>query len=85
MRDKQKYNDKDVVVVCPVDPYVNTDYFKALQALSNHMQKAKANIALMGIKPTYPSENYGYVIPEKNANFSKVRMFKEKAKSRNST
>ena len=77
-KDTQKMDDTDVVVVCPVDPYVNTDYFKALQALSNRVGETEANMVLMGIQPTYPSEKYGYVIPEEKAVFSKVRMFKEK-------
>ena len=32
----------------------------------------------MGIEPTYPSEKYGYIIPESNDNISKVSTFKEK-------
>ena len=34
--------------------------------------------ALMGIEPTYPSEKYGYIIPESGENVSKVKEFKEK-------
>ena len=32
----------------------------------------------MGIEPTYPSEKYGYIIPESKAEVSKVKEFKEK-------
>ena len=32
----------------------------------------------MGIEPTYPSEKYGYIIPENGENVSKVKEFKEK-------
>ena len=32
----------------------------------------------MGIEPTYPSEKYGYIIPEDGKDVSKVREFKEK-------
>ena len=32
----------------------------------------------MGIEPTYPSEKYGYIIPQANTDVSKVSMFKEK-------
>ena len=32
----------------------------------------------MGINPTYPSEKYGYIIPESKEKISKVQMFKEK-------
>ena len=66
------------VVVCPVDPYVNDDYFHALKALSEQADKGEANLVLMGIQPTYPSEKYGYIIPETKAPVSTVRTFKEK-------
>jgi mannose-1-phosphate guanylyltransferase len=32
----------------------------------------------MGINPTYPSEKYGYIIPETKQKISKVKVFKEK-------
>ena len=53
----------EVIVVCPVDPYVNDDYFEALKKLSVQAEKNEANLVLMGIEPTYPSEKYGYIIP----------------------
>ena len=66
------------VVVCPVDPYVNDDYFEAIKKLSNQAAKGEANLVLMGIEPTYPSEKYGYIIPEDKNDTSKVLSFKEK-------
>ena len=66
------------VVVCPVDPYVNEDYFDALKELSDLAAEGKSNLTLMGIEPTYPSEKYGYIIPETGAPVSPVRTFKEK-------
>lgn len=66
------------VVVCPVDPYVNNDYFKALNRLSDLAEQGNANLSLMGIEPTYPSEKYGYIIPETADPVSKVKTFKEK-------
>lgn len=68
----------DPVVVCPVDPYVNNDYFEALKQLSALAEKGGANLSLMGIEPTYPSEKYGYIIPESADAVSPVRTFKEK-------
>ena len=66
------------VVVCPVDPYVNNDYFEALKQLSDLAEKGGANLSLMCIEPTYPSEKYGYIIPESAGSVSPVRTFKEK-------
>ena len=66
------------VVVCPVDPYVNDDYFEALKSLSDQAEKGEANLVLMGIEPTYPSEKYGYIIPMSKDSTADVQTFKEK-------
>ena len=68
----------EAVVVCPVDPYVTDDYFAALKRLWELAQKGTASLVLMGIRPTYPSEKYGYIIPDTADNVSKVSTFKEK-------
>ena len=66
------------VVVCPVDPYVEDNYFEALKELSEQADKCEANLVLMGIEPTYPSEKYGYIIPESADHVATVKTFKEK-------
>lgn len=76
--DELGINPEESVVVCPVDPYVNEDYFEALKKLSDQADKGEANLVLMGIEPTYPSEKYGYIIPEGKDYTSKVKTFKEK-------
>ena len=68
----------EAVVVCPVDPYVKDDYFKGLKELGQLAENEAANLVLMGIEPTYPSEKYGYIIPENADMVSPVRTFKEK-------
>lgn len=69
---------EEPVVVCPVDPYVDNDYFEALKKLSGLAAEGAANLSLMGIEPTYPSEKYGYIIPETADPVSRVKTFKEK-------
>lgn len=66
------------VVVCPVDPYVEDGYFDALKKLSIQAGRGEANLVLMGIEPTYPSEKYGYIIPEDSSQTARVSSFKEK-------
>lgn len=66
------------VVVCPVDPYVEDDYFQALVKLGEEAKNGDANIYLLGMEPTYPSEKYGYIIPESKDAVSSVKTFKEK-------
>lgn len=69
----------DPVIVCPVDPYVNLDYFECLKRLSDAAAKEDAaNLTLMGIEPTYASEKYGYIIPINKDEIAPVKEFKEK-------
>lgn len=76
--DVKKIDPEESVVVCPVDPYVENDYFEALKGLSDQADKGEANLVLMGIEPTYPSEKYGYIIPETADHTAVVKTFKEK-------
>lgn len=68
----------EAVVVCPVDPYVDNTYYEEVKTLQELAEQGGANLTLMGIEPTYPSEKYGYIIPESGENISKVKEFKEK-------
>lgn len=76
--DVLKVDLEESVVVCPVDPYVEEDYFQALKGLSDQADKGEANLVLMGIEPTYPSEKYGYIIPTSADHTAMVSTFKEK-------
>ena len=67
----------EAVVVCPVDPYVDDNFFAKFLLLAAQISD-EAPLILMGIEPTYPSEKYGYIIPETKENVSRVKMFKEK-------
>lgn len=76
---KQGIKDTEPVVVCPVDPYVEAEYFECLKELSDAAEtEDAANLTLMGIEPTYPSEKYGYIIPTSKNHISAVSEFKEK-------
>lgn len=78
LHDVQGVSEEEAVVVCPVDPYVHEDYFEAIKALGEQAAKGEANLVLMGIEPTYPSEKYGYIIPKDDNHTSMVDTFKEK-------
>lgn len=66
------------IVICPVDPYVGNSYYETVCKLADLAEKGFANITLMGIEPNYPSEKYGYIIPENKDKISKVSAYKEK-------
>lgn len=78
LHDVKKIPADEAVVVCPVDPYVEPDYFEALGKLGDYARESEADLVLMGIEPTYPSEKYGYIIPADGGEISRVNKFKEK-------
>ncbi len=78
LHDMKGISEEEVVVVCPVDPYVEAPYFQMLKKLSDQAFLGEANLVLMGIEPTYPSEKYGYILPKSSDSLSLVDTFKEK-------
>lgn len=78
LHDVMGVSEDEAVVVCPVDPYVEEDYFKALEKLYKLANEGKSNLTLMGMEPTYPSEKYGYILPTSKDEVSSVSEFKEK-------
>ena len=74
--------DDEVVVIMPCDPFTEAGYFATIGKMAVCVERNVADLVLMGITPTYPSEKYGYVVPEtdsRNAEGSmKVRQFTEK-------
>lgn len=78
LRHRMGVDPEESVVVCPVDPYVDQSYFEALKVLSAQADKGEANLVLMGIEPTYPSEKYGYILPTSTEQVAEVSAFKEK-------
>lgn len=59
--------DDEVVVIMPCDPYTEIDYFYTIYKIVGCVKANVADLVLMGIKPTYPSEKYGYIVPENNS------------------
>ena len=82
LHDIQKTDRDEAVVVCPIDPFVEDEYFRALKSLYDLAQAGTANLVLMGIAPTYPSEKYGYIMPAeeigRDPSVYRVSSFKEK-------
>ncbi len=75
----------EVVGVLPVDPYVENSFFERLLDLEKALNSSNADLGLMGVTPTYPSEKYGYIVPdieESTQELIQVSHFKEKPASR---
>ncbi len=71
----------ETIIVLPVDPYVHQSFFERMKALDDVLKSSNADLALMGVKPTFPSSKYGYIVPMKEENSSeyfKVECFTEK-------
>jgi len=68
----------EAVAVCPVDPYVEDAYFASVRHLAQLAAEGTADLMLMGIEPSYPSEKYGYIMPQDKENVSRVLSFREK-------
>lgn len=72
----------DVVVVMPIDSFVEDEYFLKVRELAFAVSRGFADIVLLGVAPTYPSEKYGYIVPESSEGASRrVKTFTEKPDS----
>jgi mannose-1-phosphate guanylyltransferase len=71
---------EEVVGVLPVDPYVDISFFERIKDLEGTLTISGADLALMGVSPTYPSAKYGYIVPtlDTESEYIQVSHFKEK-------
>lgn len=71
---------QQTVAVLPVDPFVQDCFFEKVKELETLLHQSNADLALVGVKPTYPSSKYGYIIPTTNhiSDYIQVQSFKEK-------
>ena len=79
---ERKVSLDEVVLIMPVDVSAKEAYFKSFYKMKQAVMEHSANLALLGIKPTYPSAKYGYILPQKEQNLAKeiykVQSFEEK-------
>lgn len=77
--DKMSAKREDIVCIMPVDPFVESTYFQTIRNLESVFEESGAEIVLIGAKPTYPSEKYGYILPEEqHGSYFSVKGFREK-------
>lgn len=76
----EKIDKNEVVVVLPVDPYVEDRFFEKVTMLEEVVITTGCDLALMGVTPTYPSSKYGYIVPDDKVDnkIIKVKSFSEK-------
>ena len=78
LTDVRGISKEEPIIVCPIDPYVDDDYYETLMKMYDEAVKDDVNLVLMGIEPSYASEKYGYIIPYDDSTVSRVKIFKEK-------
>lgn len=72
---------EEAIVVMPVDPYVELEYFSTIRRLDEVLQTTGCSLALIGAAPTHPSEKYGYILTEEGSgDIRSVKRFAEKPK-----
>jgi mannose-1-phosphate guanylyltransferase len=82
--DKEYVDPDETICVMPVDPYVDQTYFEKFAQLEEALGYSSADLVLMGVIPTYPSEKYGYILLEpghEECKVQRVRQFIEKPNS----
>ncbi|WP_313892560.1 sugar phosphate nucleotidyltransferase [Psychrobacillus sp.] len=68
----------EVVGVVSVDAFVDVAFYRQVKELEKLVTSTKVEIGLLGIKPTYPSSKYGYLIPTLSTEYMQVDRFVEK-------
>lgn len=54
----------EIVVVMPCDVYTEDGYFDVIARMADAVARGVADLVLMGIHPTSPSEKFGYIVPD---------------------
>ena len=76
---EQKADAGDTVVVMPIDTYADQAYYDGIMKLDAAVQGSFADLVLLGVEPTYPSEKYGYIVPTSSeSDPRRVERFTEK-------
>ncbi|MED4350951.1 sugar phosphate nucleotidyltransferase [Schinkia azotoformans] len=76
---KQRINEEETVVVLAVDPYAQKNFFERIKEMGKVLEQTGADITLLGVKPTFPSAKYGYIVPKQEfKDYIEVSHFVEK-------
>lgn len=86
LNSKQNVNREEIIAVLSVDPFVETDFFEKIVEMEEVLRNSDAVLALIGVKPTYPSEKYGYIVPkQEHFDYIEVSHFVEKPNEENAS
>ena len=69
----EKINLDETIITIPIDHDVDQNFYDVLNEMAYHLND-EIDFGLIGIEPTYPTKEYGYIIEQKNI----VQKFVEK-------
>ncbi|GIN85259.1 mannose-1-phosphate guanylyltransferase [Heyndrickxia sporothermodurans] len=75
---EMQISEEEIISVVSVDSFVNENFYKKIFKLEELIEETGAQIAMIGVKPTYPSSKYGYLIPKGFDSYLNVTKFIEK-------
>lgn len=81
LHEKLQADPNETVCILPVDTFADTAFFRLLLRFPDVLLHSKADLALLGTKPTHPSDQFGYIVPilpKENDEYFFIRQFIEK-------
>lgn len=75
-----KAQPEDIICIAPADMFANDDFFAQFHQFEAVLAASQAELLLLGTRPAYPSEQYGYIVPaqEDAGGYAPVLSFAEK-------
>lgn len=64
LRFQKHANIDDTIIVMPIDAYVDESYYRTFSKLDAAVSSGDGDLVLLGAMPSFPSEKYGYIIPD---------------------
>ncbi|WP_340026616.1 sugar phosphate nucleotidyltransferase [Paenibacillus sp. FSL K6-1096] len=58
-----KAQPEDIICIAPADMFADDDFFGHFHQFEAILATSQAELLLLGTRPAYPSEQYGYIVP----------------------
>jgi len=63
LADVAKVSPTEPVIVMPCDTFTEPRYFEVIRRMGQAIEEDRADLVLMGIRPTGPETKFGYIVP----------------------
>ena len=75
---------EDIICIAPADVFAGEDFFRHFHSLPGLLREAQADLALLGTRPTHPTDQYGYILPDtiNEKGYAPIKRFVEKPEVR---